>query len=170
MTLSKKLNMAESHALEDVVGVVSMGGVVEGANRGLASKRKRVDELSQQPVRHSPWEQDSLEALIEVLSGCLDGEAEALQQRRAVHDEERRLPEGSDSCWSGADSDSDSEAELGEGELVRLRQGPLQPDSRTPAVLGKRVQREEVPLHPRGLAHKRMRELHTSQEGQCKQQ
>ena len=76
-----------------------------------------------------------------------------------MYDEERRLSGGSDSCWSGADSDSDSEAVLGEGELVRLRQGPLQPDSRTPTVLGKRVQREEVPLHPRGLAPKRLREL-----------
>ena len=37
-------------------------------------------------------------------------------------------------------------------------------------MLGKRVQREEVPLHPRGLAPKRMRELHTGQEGQGKQQ
>ena len=111
----------EPHALESEVVVVSMGGVVEGANRGLSSKRKRVDELSQQPARHSLWEQDSLEALNEVLFGCLDDEVEALQQRKAVYDEERRLSGGSESCWSGADSDSDSEAELGEGELVRLR-------------------------------------------------
>ena len=47
------------------------------ADRGLASKRKRVDELPQQPARHSLWEQDSLEALIEVLFGCLDDEVEA---------------------------------------------------------------------------------------------
>ena len=87
-----------------------------------------------------------------------------------MYDEERRLFGGSDSCRSGADSGFDSEAELGEGELVRLRQGPLQPDSRTPTVLGKRVQREEVPLQPKGLAPKRLRELHTGQEGQGKQQ
>ena len=42
----------------------------------------------------------------------LDSEVEALQQRKAVYDEERRLSEGSDSCWSGAYSDSDSAAEL----------------------------------------------------------
>ena len=64
---------------------------MEGTDRGLASKRKRVDELPQQPARHSLWEQDSLEALNEVLFGCLDDEVEALQQRRAVYDEERRL-------------------------------------------------------------------------------
>ena len=113
-----------------------------------------------------------------MLLGCLDGEVQALQQRRAVYAEERRLSDGSDSCWSGTGSDSDSEAELEadsgplvqegalavaaqEGELVRLGQGPLQPDSRAPTVLGKRVQREEVPLHPRGVAPKRMRELPT---------
>ena len=77
-----------------------------------------MEELSQQPTRHSLWEQDSLEALNEVLFGCLDDEVEAPQQRRAVYDEERRMSGGSDSCWSAADSDSDSEAELGEGELV----------------------------------------------------
>ena len=37
-----------------------------------------------------------------------------------------------------------------EGELVGLGRGPLQPDSRAPTMLGKRVQKEEVPLHPRG--------------------
>ena len=49
----------------------------------LTGKRKRGDELTHQPVRHSLWEQDSLEALNEVLFGCLDGEVEALQQRKA---------------------------------------------------------------------------------------
>ena len=80
---------------------------------------------------------------------------------------ERRLSDGSDSCWSDAGSDSDSEAELvvgsrppalegavvvaaQEGELVELGLGPLQPDGKAPAVLGERVQREENPLHPGG--------------------
>ena len=47
-----------------------------------------------------------------MLFGNLDGEMEALQQRKAVYGEERRLPDGSDSCWSYSGSDSDSEAEL----------------------------------------------------------
>ena len=60
-----------------------------------------------------------------------------------------------------------------EGELVGLGQGPLQPDGRrapAPAVLGKRVQREEAPLQPRGLAPKRMSELPTGLGGQGRQQ
>ena len=80
---------------------------------GLSSgKRKREEELDDQPVRHSLWEQGSLEACNAWLFGYLDREAEALQQRKAVYDEERRLSEGSDSCWSGAYNDSDSAAEL----------------------------------------------------------
>ena len=84
------------------------------------------------------------------------------------------MSDGSDSCWSCSDSDSGSEAELEvdseppglegaavmivqEGELVGAGQGPLQPDGRAPAVLGMRVQRVESPLHPGGLAPKRMR-------------
>ena len=63
-------------------------------------------------MRHSLWEQDSLEAYNELLFGHLDPEVEALQQRKAEYDEERRLSEGSDSCWSGADSGTDSAAEL----------------------------------------------------------
>ena len=39
----------------------------EGAARWLAGKRKREEELAYQPVRHSLWEQDSLEAYNEVL-------------------------------------------------------------------------------------------------------
>ena len=35
--------------------------------------------------------------------------------------------------------------------------GPLQPDGKAPVVLRKRVQREQNPLHPKGLAPKRMR-------------
>ena len=53
-----------------------------------------------------------MEALNELLLGNLDGEVEALQQWKAVYDEERRLSDGSTSCWSGADSDSGSVAEL----------------------------------------------------------
>ena len=73
----------------------------------MAGKRMRGEELAHQPVRHSLWEQDSLEALNELLLGNLDGEVEALQQRKAVYDEERRLSDGSDSCWSYSGSDSD---------------------------------------------------------------
>ena len=50
----------------------------------LAGKRKRGDELAHQPVRHSLWEQDSLEAHNEVLFGYLDGEVGALRQRKAL--------------------------------------------------------------------------------------
>ena len=106
--------------------VVPTGGVVEGADRGLAAKRKRADKLSQQPARHSLWEQESLEAMNEVLFGCLDPEVAALQQRKAEYDEERRLSEGSDSCWSDTDSDSSDVAEL----VVAGRQGSLQQSQR----------------------------------------
>ena len=78
----------------------------------LASKRKREGELVDQPVRHSLWEQGSLEAYNEVLFGCLDGEVWALRQRKVDCDEARRLSDGGDSCWSNSGSDSDSEAEL----------------------------------------------------------
>ena len=44
----------------------------------LAGKRKRGEELAHQHVRHSLWEQGSLEAYNELLFGCLDGEVEAL--------------------------------------------------------------------------------------------
>ena len=53
---------------------------------GLSSgKRKRQEELDDQPVRHSLWEQGSLEAYNERLFGYLDSEVEALQQRKAVY-------------------------------------------------------------------------------------
>ena len=48
----------------------------------LSGKRKRGVVLAHQTVRHSLWEQDSLEAYNELLFGNLDGEVEALQQRR----------------------------------------------------------------------------------------
>ena len=44
--------------------------------------------------------------------GCLDGEVEALQRRKAVCDEARGQSDGTDSCWSCSDSDSGSVAEL----------------------------------------------------------
>jgi hypothetical protein len=78
----------------------------------LSGKRKRGEEMASQAVRHSLWEQDSLEAHNELLFGHLEPEVEALQQRKAEYDEERRLSEGSDSCCSGADRDTDSAAEL----------------------------------------------------------
>ena len=34
----------------------------------------------------------------------LEGEVRALKQRKADYDEARRQSDGSDSCWSGADS------------------------------------------------------------------
>ena len=128
-----------------------------------------------------------MEAHKEVLLGCLDGEVEALQQRKAEYDEERRLSDGSDSCWSCSGSGSGSEAvpevDIGpptlEGavvvaaqgrELEGGAQGPLQSDGRAPAVLGKRVQMEEGPLHPRGLAPKRMRDETMSKDGRGEQQ
>ena len=57
----------------------------------LSGKRERGGVLAHQTVRHSLWEQGSLEAYNELLFGNLDEEVEALQQRKAVCDEERRL-------------------------------------------------------------------------------
>ena len=48
-------------------------------------------------MRHSLWEQDSLEAQNEVLAGFLEGEMRALKQKKAVYDEARRQSDGSDS-------------------------------------------------------------------------
>ena len=84
----------EPLALEGAVVVATQGGEEGGAARELAGKRKRGDELAHQPVRHSLWEQDSLEAYSEVLFGCLDSEVEALRQRKAEYDEARRLSDG----------------------------------------------------------------------------
>ena len=72
----------EPLALEGAVVELIQGGEEEGAAGELASKRKRGVELAHQPVRHSLWEQGSLEAHNELLFGCLDGEVEALQQRK----------------------------------------------------------------------------------------
>ena len=148
----------EPSAQEDAVVVATLGGEVEGVNRRLAGKRKRRHELAQQPVRHSLWEQDSLEALNEVLSGSLEGEVRALKRRKADYDEARRQSDGSDSCWSGADSDSDSAAEL---EVV----------DEPSALEGAAAEQGEVePLRPRGLAPKRLRDRTTEQGGRGKQQ
>ena len=57
-----------------------------------------------------------------------------------------------------------------EGELVGGGQGPVQPDGKTPTVLGKRVQRVESSQHPGELAPKRMRNEAMGQNGQGKQQ
>jgi hypothetical protein len=140
-----------------VVAVVQGGGGggVEGEQAG---KRKRRHKLAQQPVRHSLWEQDSLEALNEVLAGCLEGEVRALKQRKADYDEERRQSEGSDSCWSGADSDPDSAAEL---EVVD------EPSALEDAAA---EQGEVEPLRPSGLAPKRLRDKTIEQDGRGKQQ
>ena len=177
----------EPIALEGAVVAVIQGGEGEGAAGEQAGKRKRRHKLAQQPVRHSLWEQDSLEAQNEVLAGLLEGEVRALKQRKADYDEARRQSDGSDSCWSGADSDTDSAAELEVveeplavegaavvaaqgGELEGAAQGPLQPDGRAPAVLGRSEQGEVEPLRPRGLAPKRMRDRTIEQNGRGKQQ
>ena len=56
------------------------------------------------------------------------------------------------------------------GELKGEAQGPLQSDGRAPAVRGERVQRDVGPLHPRGLAPKRMGDEIIDQDGRGKQQ
>jgi hypothetical protein len=149
----------EPPALEDAVVVATPGGELEGVNRRLAGKRKRRHKLAQQPVWHSLWEQDSLEALNEALSGSLEGEVRALKRRKADYDEARRQSDGthgSDSCWSGADSDSDSAVEL---EVV----------NEPSALKGAAAEQGEVePLRPRGLAPKRLRDRTTEQDGRGK--
>ena len=77
-----------------------------------------------------------------MLAGLLEGEVRALKQRKTDYDEARRQSDGSDSCWSGADSDTDSAAEL---KVV----------SEPSALEGAAAERGEVePLRPRGLAPK----------------
>ena len=148
----------EPSAQEDAVVVTTLGGEVEGVNKRLAGKRKRRHKLAHQPVGHSLWEQDSLEALSEVLSGSLEGEVRTLKRRKAGYDEARRQSDGSDPCWSGADSDSDSAAELEVGD------GPS-------ALEGTAAEQGEVePLRPRGLAPKRLGDRITGQGVRGKQQ
>ena len=50
-----------------------------------------------------------------------------------------------------------------------VEQGHLQPDGKAPTGLKKRAQREESPLHPGGLAPKRMRSRVFGQGGRGKQ-
>ena len=56
-----------------------------------------------------------------------------------------------------------------EEELVGEGQGPLQPDGRAPTMLGKRVQRVESSLHPRGGAPERLRNETMGQRGHGRQ-
>ena len=80
-------------------------------------------ELSQHftvhPVEHSLWEQETLEAMNGVLFGCLEPEVGAMQRKKAVYDDERRLSEGSDSCWSDSDSSSEMRGEVDEEPQVQ---------------------------------------------------
>ena len=107
----------------------------------MTDKRKRGEELTHQPVRHSLWEQDSLEACNELLFGCLDEEVEALQQYKAQYDEARRLSDGSDPCWSHTGSDSHSEVVLEvDTELLPmgvLRRGPRKGERRREQIVSR---------------------------------
>ena len=122
-----------------------------------ASKERAWHKLAQQPVRHSLWEQESLEAMNEVLSGLLKDEVRALRQSRTDYDEARRLSEGSDSCWSDSEDELGSEptpeldiglpasegAEVVGAEVVGAEKVTLQHQGRATVVARKRVQREE---------------------------
>ena len=117
-------------------------------------------QVSQQPVRHSLWEQTSLEAYNELLFGCLDPEVAVLQQDKAEYDEARRQSDGSDTSGDCSDGDSGSVAEL----VVEGRQGPPQPLPR------KRVLRVESALLPGGLAPKMLRKETMGQFNQGRRQ
>ena len=105
-----------------------------GEKRQQLRQQKR--ELASQPVRHSLWEQDSLEALNELLGG-LDGEVEALQQRKAEYDEDRGLSDVSDSCWDHSGSDSGNVTELEVGNNPAL--GHLQPGGEASVATRRKV-------------------------------
>ena len=60
-----------------------------------------------------------------MLFGCLDGEVEALQQRKAEYDEERRMSDESDSYWSNSGSNSDSTSELEVGSEPPTLEGAV---------------------------------------------
>ena len=49
------------------------------------------------------WEQDEPEATNLVLSGCLEAEVEALRDRMAEHDEDKRNSEASGSEWNDSE-------------------------------------------------------------------
>ena len=91
-----------------------------------------------------------------MLFGCLDGEVEALQQREAQYGGAslRRLPDGSDSCWSYSGSDSGSEAGLEVGIEPLALEGAV-----VVITLG-----GEVEGAARGLASKRKREDELTQQ------
>ena len=125
----------EPIALEGAVVAVVQGGGGGGAEGEQAGKRKRRHKLAQQPVRHSLWKLDSLEAQNEVLAGLLEGKVRALRRRKAEYDEARRLSDGSDSCWSDPDGDSDNES------APELDIGPPAPEE---AEVGAVVVGEEV--------------------------
>ena len=120
----------------------------------MARGRER-GELDSQPVRHSLWEQGSLEAYNEALFGNLDADVEALQQRKAMYDEERRLSVGSDLHWRNTGSDSDSTAEVEvdiepialEGAVVAVIQGGEE-ESAAVEQAGKRKRRKELTQQP----------------------
>ena len=78
------------------------------ATDGVVAELRREMVLGGQYVWHPLWGQGPPEAYTEVLFGNLDGVVEALQQRKAVYGGERRLIEGSGSCWSNTGSDPDS--------------------------------------------------------------
>jgi hypothetical protein len=125
--------LASGEALEQMLQVCEQdmeaadGAMAEIRGAVLGGKRRPEKELDGQPVRHSLWEQGTLEAYNELLFGNLDAEVEAVQQRRAEYGEERRLSEGSASCWSGAESDSDTAAEI---EGLREEMERVQPWSK----------------------------------------
>ena len=62
----------ESQPRGGAVEEAPQGGEVEGATGEQTGRRKKGDEPAHQPVRHSLWEQSSLKACRELLSGCLD--------------------------------------------------------------------------------------------------
>ena len=72
---------SDSEAVLEVdIESLLVGGAGEGTSqRGeVEGAGGKGDEPAQQPVRHSLWEQGSLEAYNELLFGCLDGEVAAL--------------------------------------------------------------------------------------------
>ena len=123
----------------------------------LAGKREREGELGGQSLRHSLWEQGSLEAYNTVLFGHLDGEVWALRQREAGYGGARGLSDGGDSCWSNTGSDSDSATEievdieplaLG-GAVVAVMQGGEE-EGAAGGLAGKREGGDELVQQPVG--------------------
>ena len=69
-------------------------------------------QVSQQPMRHSLWEQTLLEAYNELLFGRLDLEVAVLQQDKAEYEEARRQSDGDATSGDSSGGDSGSVAEL----------------------------------------------------------